>query len=305
MLPDAQRGMAILLAMLVLAMAAIAAAGFIFRTSLEWRKFENASSLGQARWVLRAAENWAGAVLRDDQRQSSVDHRGELWARELPPVDSEGYAVSGGIQDMDGRFNLNNLLRDGVVDAPQLAILRRLLANLELPDDLADDVADWMDADSVTLRDQSPESAYYLALDPPVVPSDRPLATVDELIRVRGVDAAVLDRLRPHVATLPERTGINVNTATPEVLAALVDGLTTEQADTLASRRDRTYFRDVADFNQALPVGMSPVADMARVDSRYFLVTARARHDRVDIGSRALLRRDGEKTPVLVWRASL
>lgn len=297
--------MAILLAMLVLAMASIAAAGFVFRASLEWRKFENASSLGQARWVLRAAEHWAGAVLRDDQRQSSVDHRGELWARELPPVDSEGYAISGGIQDLDGRFNVNNLLRDGKVDLSQLAMLRRLLATLDLPEALADDVADWIDADTVTQREQSPEADIYRALDPPVTPVDRPLATVDELIRVRGVDATILARLRPHIVALPERTGINVNTATPEVLAALVDGLTTEQAYTLAARRDRTYFRDVAEFSQALPPGLQPVADMARVDSRFFLVTARARHDRVDIGSRALLRRDGEKTPILVWRASL
>jgi general secretion pathway protein K len=303
--PTRQRGMAILLAMLILAMAAIVASGFVFRAAMEWRKFDNAASLGQARWVLRAAERWAGAVLRDDARQSSVDHRGELWARELPPVDSEGYALSGRVEDLDGRFNLNNLVKNGAIEPAQLAMLRRLLAALDLPESLAVDIADWLDADAVTYNGDTPEDAYYRTLTPAVAPIDRPLANVDELNRVRGVDAAVLARLRPYVAALPDRTGINVNTASAEVLAALVDGLTLEQAYTLAARRDRTYFRDAADFTQALPPGLTPVADMTRVDSRFFLVTARARHDRVDVGSRALFRRDAQNAPELIWRASL
>lgn len=297
--------MAIILAMLILALATIAASGFLFRASLEWRKFENAASLGQARWVLRAAEKWAGAVLRDDARQSSVDHRGELWARELPPVDSEGYALSGRVEDLDGRFNINNLVKDGLVDAAQLAIFRRLLHALELPEALSEDVADWLDRDDQVHGGAAPEAAYYLALVPPTMPANRPLRIPDELIRVRGVDRGVLERLRPYVTVLPERTGINVNTAPAEVLSALVDGLSPEQAYTLAARRDRTYFRDLADFEQALPAGLRSAAGMARTTSRYFLVVARATHDRVNIGSRALLRRDAEAEPTLIWRASL
>jgi general secretion pathway protein K len=297
--------MAIIIAMLVLAIAAIVASGFMFRAAMEWRKFDNATSLIQARWVLRAAENWAGAVLRDDGRQSSVDHRGELWAKELPPVDSEGYALSGRVEDLDGRFNINNLVKNGVVEPTQLAVFQRLLRALDLPETIAAYTADWLDKDDETYGGDEPETAFYRTLDPPLAPADRPLVSVDELIRVRGMDATTLARLRPFVAALPERAGVNVNTAPAEVLAALVDGLTMEQAYTLAARRDRAYFRDLADFGQALPPGLAPVTDMARTDSRYFLVTARARHDRVNIGSRALLKRDANSNPVLIWRASL
>lgn len=297
--------MAIVLAMLVLALAAIAASGFVFRTTMEWRKFENATSLGQARWVLRAAEKWAGAVLRDDARQTSVDHRGELWARDLPAVDAEGYALSGRVEDLDGRFNINNLVRDGVTDPSQLAVFRRLLKALDLPEGQAEDIADWLDANDEAFSGGASEAAIYASHSPALLPANRPLASLDELIRVRGVERPLLDRLRPYVCVLPEFNGINVNTAPAEILAALVDGLTLEQAYTLAAQRDRIYFRNVEDFRQALPSGLTPAAGMDRTTSRYFMVQARARHDRVNVGSRALLSRESNGTTALIWRASL
>jgi general secretion pathway protein K len=300
-----QRGMAIVLAMLVLALAAIAASGFVFRTAMEWRKFENASTLSQARWVLRAAEKWASAVLRDDARQTSVDHHDELWARDLPAVDSEGYALSGRVEDQDGRFNINNLVRDGVAEPGQLAVFRRLLTALDMDDALAGMIADWLDADDTVFGDNRSEAALYLTQSPVLLPANRPLASLDELIRVRGMDRAQLDRLRPYVTALPEFNGINVNSASAEILAALVDGLTLEQAYTLAAQRDRVYFRTVEDFRRALPSGLEPAANMARTTSRYFMVLARARHDRVNVGSRALLSRDSNGTTALIWRASL
>jgi general secretion pathway protein K len=300
-----QRGMAILLAMLVVALATIAASGFVFHASLEWRKYENAASLSQARWVLRAAEHWAAAVLRDDARQGNVDHLGEIWARPLPPVEAEGYALTGQVEDQDGRFNINNIVANGAVDVAQLAILRRLLVGLDLPEDLAADIADWLDADSEALQGGRDERLEYLTRQPAVVPANRPLASFGELARVRGVDARVMARLAPYVAVLPERNRINVNTAPAEVIAALVPGLSLDQAYTLAARRERAYFRDQADFSQALPAGLSAEADMVATASRFFLVRARARHERVDIAGRALLRRDGGALPVFVWRATL
>jgi general secretion pathway protein K len=300
-----QRGMAIVLAMLVLALAAIAASGFVFRTAMEWRKFENASTLGQARWVLRAAEKWAAAVLRDDARQTSVDHRGELWARDLPAVDSEGYALSGRVEDLDGRFNINNIVRDGVAEPGQLAVFRRLLAALDMNVNLAEAIVDWLDSDDNVFGGNSSETALYMAQSPALRPANRPLASVDELIRVRAMDREQLDRLRPYITALPEFNGINVNSAPAEILAALVDGLTLEQAYTLAAQRDRVYFRNVEDFRQALPPGLVPAASMDRTTSRYFMVLARARHDRVNVGSRALLSRDSNGTTALIWRASL
>ena len=302
---NSQRGAAVIVAMLIVALAAIAASSLAFRNQIEWRKLENRADLDQARWVLRTADQWAASVLADDARNSSVDYLGEGWAQKLPPVEAEGYRLSGNIVDQDGRFNLNNLAPGGKVDNRQLAIFQRLLRNLHLPDDLALNIADWIDADDVSLKDGSPESAYYLKLDPPCRPANRPLISVYALNRVKDMTTDSLRTLTPFVTALPTTTPVNVNTAAPEVLAALVDGLSLDQAYGLAAKRDRSYFRNTTDFTQLLPQGLAVAEDLVSVSSSYFIVTAQATHGRIAIGSRALLQRSGYATPVLIWRTSL
>ncbi len=299
-----QGGAAVLVAMLVVAMAAMAASSFMFRSQVEWRRLENLTRQDQARWVLRAADQWAASVLQDDARHSSVDHRGEAWATQLPPVEAEGFRVSGKIDDQDGRFNLNNLVANGKINPEQLAIFMRLLRALHLPENLAVLVADWLDADDIPLNDDSAESAYYAGLSPPYQAANRPLSRVNELLRVKGFDRNVFSVLLPFVTALPSKTPINVNTAPPEVLAALVDGLVLDDAYSLVAKRERTYYRNIQDFQQALPYGLSLPGGLS-VSSQYFLVRASIRHERLSLGSQALYRREGQASPTLVWRAAL
>lgn len=303
--PSRQQGAAIIVAMLVVALAALAATSFLFRAQLEWRKLENAANLDQARWILRAAEQWGATVLMDDARNSSVDHLGEAWAQALPPVESEGYEITGRMEEQDGRFNLNNLIADGRVDTAQMAVFRRLLDLLRLPGQLAWDIADWLDGDQEPAAPGSAESAYYLALPEPYLAGDRSLVSVDELIAVRGMDTATLAQLRPYVSALPRGSKTNVNTLPAELLAALVEGLTLEEAHGIVARRERAWFRDLADFQAALPQGLTVNENLVAVSSEFFLVRARARHDRVSVGSRALFKRNGTRLPSILWRASL
>jgi general secretion pathway protein K len=135
--------------------------------------------------------------------------------------------------------------------------------------------------------------------------ADRPLASVDELIRVKGVNKDILEQLRPYITALPLGNKVNINTAVPEVLAALVEGMTLEEAHALAARRERAWFRDVGEFERALPQGLKVGAEMAAVTSDNFEVRARARHGRVSVGSRALFHRNGTELPTILWRASL
>lgn len=294
-----------LVAMLVVAIAALAASSFMFRSQVEWRRLENQTRLDQAHLVLRAAQQWGASVLLEDTLHSSVDYLGEIWATQLPPVEAEGYRVSGGMEDQEGRFNLNNLVLNGQVDNPQLAIFVRLLRILHLPENLAVAVADWMDADDIPLNASSVDSAYYQSLTTPFQAANHPLINVNELLRVKGVDRNVLSVLRPFVTALPTRTPINVNTASPEVLAALVEGLTSEEAYAMVAKRERVYYRNAQDFQQALPNGMTAPTDMVSISSEYFTVQARVRNERLAIGNQALYRREGLVLPKLVWRAEL
>jgi general secretion pathway protein K len=303
--PRRQRGAAVLVAMLVVAIAALAASSFMFRSQVEWRRLENLIRIDQARLVTDAAQQWGATVLRDDARNSAVDHRGEIWATRLPPVEAEGYRMWGTMEDLEGRFNLNNLVRNGEPDRQQLDILVRLLRSLRLPDSLAFAIADWIDVDDLPLDPRGAESEYYAGLATPYRAANHPLVSVNELLRVKGIDRSVLAALRPYVTALPAATPINVNTASPEVLAALVPGLSSEEAYAMVARRERVYYRNVEDFRRALPGGIVAPATGIAVSSQYFLVQARARNERLAIGSQALYRRDGPGQPRLVWRAEL
>lgn len=303
--PARQAGAAVLVAMLVVALAAMAAGSFMFRSHVEWRHLENMRRLDQAQWVLRAAERWGAAVLMDDARQSAVDHPGEAWATQLPPVEAEGYRVAGRMEDEDGRFNLNNLVLDGKTDSRQQLVFVRLLRALKLPEDLAAATADWMDDDALPLQQDSAESPYYAALNPPYLAANRSLLSLNELLRVKGYNRDILAALRPFVSVLPTRTAVNVNTARPEVLAALVEGLSLTEAYAMVAKRERIYYRNVQDFQQALPAGLAFPHDMVSVTSRYFLAQARIRQGNLNIGSQALLQRQGTSFPTLIWRVEL
>jgi general secretion pathway protein K len=291
--------------MLVVAIAALAASSFMFRSQVEWRRFENLSRMDQAQSVLRAAQQWGATVLLDDARNSSVDHRGEAWATRLPPVEAENYRIWGLMEDQEGRFNLNNLVVNGEIDKQQLAIFVRLLSALRLPESLAGAVADWIDADDLPFNANSVDSPYYASLQTPYRATNQPLININELLRVKDMDRNTLAMLRPFVTVLPTRTPINVNTASPEVLVALVQGLSSEEAYSMVAKRERTYYRNITDFQQALPSGMTAPASGISVSSQYFLVQARASNERLSIGNQALYRRVGAALPNLIWRADL
>lgn len=300
-----QRGAAVIVAMLIVALAAIAASQFSFRTNIQWRKLENAADLDQARWVLRAAEQWAAAVILDDGLQNSVDHLGEAWAQDMPPVEAEGYRIAGRIADQDGRFNIDNLVRSGRVDTTQLTIFRRLLANLHLPPELADAVADWLDADDEPISQAGAENGYYRQLPEPVSAANRAIVNLNELLPVRGMNEKLLSQLRPYVTVLPAFSRVNVNTAAPELLAALSDNLALEDAYALAAQRDKAYFRNLGDLRNALGNRASLDERQVAFSSQYFLVTAHARYGRIALGDQALFQRNGRNFPNLIWRAAL
>lgn len=295
-----QGGVAIVLAMGVVALAAMAAAAIMVTQSTWARQSELTADHVQAQTVVRAGVDWARAVLSDDRRSSNVDHLGEPWALRLPPMAIENGKLTGYVEDQQGRFNLNNLVKDGKIDLTQLARFRRLLSMLSLPDALAGALADWMDADN-ELEPGGAEDEYYLALQPPYLAANRSLTDVAELALVRGFDGGVRAQLRPFVTALPRFTAVNVNTAPPEVLAAIIDGLDLDGARALAAQRERSYFRDRADFLDRLPRDVPAASDDIAVSSDYFMTWVRVTIGEAEARGMALLARQGPGWPTIVW----
>jgi general secretion pathway protein K len=294
-----QRGVAIVLAIGVVALAALAAAAMMASQSTWSRQVELTGDHVQAQALVLAGVDWARAVLSDDRRLSAVDYAGEPWALRLPPMPVENGELTGHITDQQGLFNLNNVVTGGKVNLTQLAYFQRLLAILDLPQGLADALADWIDADGEPQPGGGAEDAYYAALRPPYLAANRPLTDIAELALVRGFDEAVRARLAPFVTALPRYTALNVNTAPPEVLAAIVDGLDLDAARALVAQRERVYYRAVMDFSRQLPHGAT-VTGIA-VGSGYFLVSLSVSIGGARARGEALLERGASGWPTVVW----
>jgi len=297
-----QRGVAIVLAMGVVTLAAIAATAMLFTQSTWLRESELTADHIQAQALIRAGVDWSRAVLANDRRSNNIDHLGEPWALRLAPMPVENGELAGYIEDQQGRFNLNNLIRDGKVNPAQLVNFQRLLSVLGLPTTLAGALVDWIDADSMPQPEGGAEDEAYMALQPPYLAANQPLIDVAELALVRGFDDGVRARLRPFVTALPTFTPVNANTASPEVLAAVVDGLGLDGARALVAQRSRAYFLDRPDFLRQLPQGVQVGMEDISFASDYFMATLR-----VTIGSAQargvvlLVRNSTGQWPAIIW----
>jgi len=258
-----KRGVALITAMLITALTGSLAAGLAWDNALDVRRTMTLLFHEQGMQVALGAESWIRNILRDDAIQSPTDHLGELWASELPglPVDNDSVqgAVTGQIEDLNGRFNVNNLLDpNGGIDEDVLEQFRNLLIALEIEPRFAGLAADWIDADQDASFPDGAEDPIYTGLMPPYRTYNRPLVNITELAALEGMDKASFDRLLPHITALPGRTNINVNTATFAVLQSLDASIDATTAESLMSQREEAGFANVSETfgtlvsNQAL-----------------------------------------------------
>jgi len=302
-LPCRHRGAAILVAMLIVALAAAAAVSLLRQQDLALRQLTTARDYEQATWVLKGGAQWARSILMQDARSTNVDHGGEMWATGLPSTEIEQGTIAGEISDQQALFNVNNLALDGHASARDITIFRRLLQAIGLEANLAEAIADWIDADGESLQQGGAEDAYYLQLAVPYRTANQPVTEIGELLRVRGVDEQVLAQLRRFATALPRRTPVNVNLAPPEVLVAVVQGLTLAEAQALAGSRATTPFRAMEDFRGRLPRRAFEwkEGDLS-IESQYFLLKGRATVGKADVRMEALLQREKTAMPVILWQ---
>jgi general secretion pathway protein K len=300
----AQRGVALVTAVMIVAIAAAIAAQIAFAHQIWFRQMENVAERGATDWLRRGALHWASVALLEDAAKNSIDHLGESWAMGLPILPVEGGAIRVSIEDAQSRFNLNNLVRNNAASPADFAIFQRLLLSLRLDPSLADSLVDWIDQDSQA-RAGGAEDLDYLNGNPPYRAANRPLASVDELRFVRGFDAKTVAALSPYVSVLPaDNSAINVNTASPVLLAALT-GLDMASAEGIAEGRRNSPMRDLGAFKDRLR-GITAPQGGFDVKTEYFLIaldTSIGRHER---RSEALLKRSAsDKSTSVLWHRQL
>jgi general secretion pathway protein K len=287
---SSQKGVALVMVLLIVAMATTIAAFMAQQQGFWQRAMENGRDRAQARRIAEAGIDWARAVLADDYSVSSYDHDKEMWAMRLPAVQLEGGEVRGAIHDQQGLFNLNNLVRNGVPSTPDVLNFQRLLDTLGMPLDLSNTLVDWLDSNSEPSVNGA-EDDYYLRQEHPYRCANRLLSDIGELAWVKGYDASIIKRLEPYVSVLPEsNTKVNVNFAPPEVLIAVIPGLDLQEARRIHLQIQSTPFKNMTDFFQQLRIQPS---EILTVSSQYFLVTGYATQGDGESSVHALLKRDG------------
>ncbi len=78
------------------------------------------------------------------------------------------------------------------------------------------------------------------------------MTNVDSLLDIPGYTPEMVARLRPFVTVLPTASAVNMNTASAEVIAAIVPGMNLSAAQAFVARRQTVFFHNVSDVQLAL-----------------------------------------------------
>jgi len=307
----AQAGAALLTAMVIVALVATLATSMIWQ---QWRAVQVEAaerSRVQSAWILSGALDWARLILREDARNGGTDDLGEPWAVPLAEArlstflaadtsntdDAPDAFLSGAITDAQARYNVTNLITAGQIDPVEMAAFQRLCETIGVSADVAATIAaDMRDASPVAPRPPGASGtapAATLPANPPLLPR-----SVSQLSWF-GIDPEALHALEPYVVILPEKTFVNVNTASREVLVAAVAGLDLATAERIVQSRQRTPLKSAADLRALAPALPAASFDHIAVGSNFFEVRGRLRLGDVVLEQRSLVQRRGLDVIVL------
>ncbi len=290
--PCDQRGAALLTAMIIVTLVATLAASMIWQ---QWRAVQVEAAeraRAQAAWILSGGLDFARLILREDLRSGRPTALTEPWATPLAEAristflavdksnadDGPEAFLSGSIEDAQARYNVANLVREGKIDPAELETLERLCQTVGVGTGVAQRIANGLLAAIVSPTE--PGAGAAAPLQP------RTLAQLTWL----GVDQKSVQALRPYIVLLPMPTPLNVNTAGPEVLSAVIKGLDMATAENLLQTRQRAPFRDIKTFTEQIPA-LEPLTAHLDVRSGFFEVRARLRLDDRVLVERSLMQR--------------
>ncbi len=313
--PRRQRGVAVITALLLTALAITVVASLFWQQQVQVRSMENQRLRLQTQWAMRGMVDFARFWLRQDN--PSLTALDGVWATPIEEarlddyvdrekVDTEKFdaTVSGRALDAQARFNITNLATaTGIVSQPNVQAYQRLLSNLQLDSGLAQATAD-----AVLRAKPKPRAAGSGSDGKTASPASgggsEPVAftQVEDLLSVPGYTPQMIEQLRDFVIVLPELTAVNVNTAPAEVLAA-VTMMSLSEASALTLSNPRKKFVDLANFKNNIDAKQVIEGIELDVKSRYFLTVIRVRLDRAALDAVALVNRktDPQRTTSLVW----
>ena len=318
--PRRQRGVALIIALILVALAAVLASKLTFEGFLERRRSIGVLAAEQAFHFGMGAEALAADVLlRDFQNSPRLTTLSGPWAQPTQPMpitpqdDPEGEpigTVEGSLEDMQGRFNLNNLAHtiknsnQQLTQDPQpLEQFQRLLASVGLETKWAGLARDWIDADDNPSSPDGAEDSVYTSQTPPYRTGNWPMMSTSELMNLPGFDAARFRKIAPYVTALPTDVAtVNICTASVFVLESLDESLNGNwNPAVLADGRKSGCFPDTGTLNNVLGKKATLMTGRFGTASAYFGLTTRVTLGITEFTLYSLLKRSGggKTTPLL------
>ena len=315
--PHRQRGVALLIALILVALATILATKLTFDGWLEQRRAVGVLAAEQAFHFSLGAEALAADVLSQDAQNSKQDTLAEAWAQPTQPLpltpenDTEGEPIGtlqGSLEDMQGRFNLNNLGRltsDGKPDPQPLEQFQRLLQLAGVEPKWAGIARDWIDADDQPGSPDGAEDSIYTSQNPPYRTANYAMLSPTELMNMPGFGIDRYRKIAPYVTALPTALAkINICTAPSVVLESLAENLSGEYSpEVLASGRKEGCFPEVDVLTKVMTAAVaSKIQDRFTDSSSYFMLTTRITLGTTEFTLYSLLYRGGnggKVTPLL------
>ncbi|RYE60245.1 MAG: hypothetical protein EOO82_03435 [Oxalobacteraceae bacterium] len=234
-------------------------------------RYMDASSA--AAYALGGEASAVVALRRDARDASETDHYAEAWtsvADESVQIDGGMFSLS--IEDEQSRFNLNNLLTDGL-GAEEL--LRSLLLAMRAQPGLASVI-----------------SAYVIR--------QRGIKSLDDLVAA-GIDPSLVASLAEVACALPSTTDVNINTASEGLLSIMLGNRAA--AKLLVAKRERQGFLVASDLASARV--LLPARSGYRSD--YYAMAVKVTFGTVTQSLTSHLHRkrsDDGRIDVKVWRRS-
>ena len=284
--PKRQRGLALLMAMLIVVIATTIAVSIVHEEKFTIRKTAHIQRMDRASLYAVGLEDWAQLYLKEDREESKIDSLDENWAIGVPGLPIEGGYLAGYLEDEQAKFNLNSLVLSEIA----LNRFRRLCDNLEVDDRFIPALLDWIDEDfDIRYPDGMEENYENYRV------GNREMVDISELMLVQNVTPEIYEKLQPHITALPGTSTLNVNTMSEVIFLTLAPDLDVTE---FIKQREEEAFETVDQFVERLqkPVEIEGLS----VDTQFFRAYGQVVQGEQVFNLRTLIFRDAQgKTRVM------
>jgi len=270
-----QRGIALITAIILVAIAAVLATAIGFASAMAARRASTVFGGDQALLAAEGAEAMAAFVLKQSGSSNGSYSLDEPWAQPYGPFElTDGVTLEFlQIEDLSAKFNINNLAPNGTDDANAKTVFQQLLKTLNLEEKWAGIIADWIDSDNEPNNPDGAEDSVYLSQTPPYRAANIPVSSISELLALPGFGRDRYNRLAPYITALPPGTKINICTASAVMLDALENRIeySTDPAALANERTNKGCFPTPAVFSASMTGDTQTLANsMISTNTSYF-----------------------------------